>query len=134
MENINKNRFFRKAKERALHILRDKEKLKSLMKMSKEKLKDVKLDNIKDSKFVDRVKVILRMVKAYVTGAYRDVQIQNIVLLVGALVYFVTPIDLIADFIPITGYVDDFTVIALVYAKLKEEIDRYILWEEQVNG
>lgn len=117
-----------------MHILRDKEKLKSLMKMSKEKLKDVKLDNIKDSKFVDRVKVILRMVKAYVTGAYRDVQIQNIVLLVGALVYFVTPIDLIADFIPITGYVDDFTVIALVYAKLKEEIDRYILWEEQVNG
>lgn len=134
MENVNENKFFRNAKQRAANILKNKEKLRHLMNASGEKLKDINFDKIKDNKFVDRVKVIIRMIKSYKSGEYRAIRWQSILLLVAALVYFVTPIDLIPDFIPLTGYLDDLTVIVWVYNKLKEEIDNYILWEEQTMG
>lgn len=42
-----------------------------------------------------------------------------------ALGYFVSPIDLIPDFIPAIGYVDDAVVVAYVVHKISEEIVRY---------
>ena len=69
------------------------------------------------------------MVQAYRKGHYREIKIQNILLVVAALVYFVTPLDLVPDFIPITGLIDDFTVVLWVYNKLQEEIDNYLEWE-----
>ncbi|MBL6446448.1 DUF1232 domain-containing protein [Fulvivirga sp. 29W222] len=131
MENVNGNEFFNRAKQRATNILKNQERLRNLMKASGDKLKDIDVSKLRDTKFIDRIKVIIRMVKAYRSGEYRDVRWQSLLLLVAALVYFVTPIDLIPDFIPITGFVDDFSVVVWVYSSLKEEIDRYILWEEE---
>ena len=42
-----------------------------------------------------------------------------------ALGYFVSPIDLIPDFIPAIGYVDDAMVVTYVVHKISEEIVRY---------
>lgn len=42
-----------------------------------------------------------------------------------ALGYFVSPIDLIPDFIPVIGHVDDAMVVAYVVHKISEEIVRY---------
>jgi uncharacterized membrane protein YkvA (DUF1232 family) len=39
-------------------------------------------------------------------------------LIIGALVYFINPFDLVPDVIPFVGFVDDMTVIALVYRYL----------------
>ncbi len=71
------------------------------------------------------------MVKAYAKGEYREIQWQNMVLIVAAILYFITPIDLIPDFIPITGLVDDFTVMVWVYNKIQQEVDKFILWEKE---
>ncbi|ELR73122.1 hypothetical protein C900_05757 [Fulvivirga imtechensis AK7] len=131
MENINDNKFFRSARQRAGKILDNRERLLNLLKASGDKIKEIDLTKMRENKFVDRLKVIIRMVKAYKNGEYRGVQIQNILLLVAALLYFVTPIDLIPDFIPITGFVDDFAVVVWVYSRLQEEIDKFILWEKQ---
>lgn len=118
---------------RADKIFNNNERLLNLLKASSEKLKDINLNKVKESKFIDRIKVIGRMVRAYKSGQYRDIQLQNILLMVAALLYFVTPIDLIPDFIPITGFVDDFTVVVWVYSRLKEEVDKFVLWEKQTS-
>ena len=39
-------------------------------------------------------------------------------LIIGALIYFINPFDLVPDFIPFVGFVDDMTIIALVYRYL----------------
>lgn len=131
MDDVRKNRFFRNAKHRAANILKDRERLNYLLRVSADKLKDVNVRNIKNSALVERLRVLIRMVRAYATGRYRGIKIGNVLLLVAAIVYFVTPIDLIPDFIPITGLLDDFTVVLWVYGKLQEEIDNYLEWENE---
>ncbi len=44
---------------------------------------------------------------------------------VAALVYFVTPIDAIPDFVPVAGFLDDLGVIAAALKFLGSEIKRY---------
>ncbi len=46
---------------------------------------------------------------------------------VGALVYFISPIDAIPDFIPGVGYVDDVGVMVLALGKIATCVDQEIL-------
>lgn len=45
-------------------------------------------------------------------------------LIAGAVVYFVSPVDLIFDFIP-GGFIDDIFVISYVLYLLRDEVERY---------
>lgn len=46
-------------------------------------------------------------------------------LIVGALLYFISPVDLIPDFIPVAGYIDDAAVVAGVVALLSDLLKRF---------
>lgn len=46
-------------------------------------------------------------------------------IIAGALAYVIMPIDVIPDFIPGLGWIDDVFVLAATTAKLSEEIGRY---------
>ena len=59
---------------------------------------------------------LIRLTRAYFSKQYIDVPWQTIVLAIAALIYFVSPIDLIPDFIPVVGYLDDVAVISFVAA------------------
>ncbi|MDF1753860.1 MAG: YkvA family protein [Verrucomicrobiales bacterium] len=74
---------------------------------------------------------LFRMVKAYSTGEYREVPWKSIALIVGSLIYFISPIDLIPDFIPIIGLADDATLLAWTIKQLKTDIDAFRQWEEE---
>jgi len=45
------------------------------------------------------------------------------------LVYFISPIDAIPDFIPFLGWADDLTLLGYVIKTLKGEIGKYRAWE-----
>ena len=70
------------------------------------------------------------------THRYTTVNITNrtmvraILLVVAAVVYFVNPIDLLPDLIPVAGLTDDFGILLWVYNSLHTEIDKFILWEK----
>ncbi len=130
MKNVEGNKFFERAKLKATSLIENNQRLKQLFDNSKEKLSEIDVSTVSSSKLVIRLKVFLRMVKAYAKGSYRDIETKNILLMLAALIYFVTPLDLVPDFIPITGLLDDFTVVLWVYNKLQEEIDKFIAWEE----
>ena len=110
-------------------MLRSKPRLRNVVNKATEKINDFRIDNIKTSGLVSRINVFIRMVKAYARGEYREIEWKHIVLEVAALLYFITPLDFIPDFIPVTGFIDDFTVLVWVYNKIQHEIDRFQLWE-----
>ena len=73
--------------------------------------------------------VIVRMLKAWLAGDYKDVSTKSIVILIGAILYFLNPFDAIPDLTPIIGYFDDVSVIAWVAKTLKDELDKFQAWE-----
>ncbi len=77
----------------------------------------------------DQIKRLGRLVRAYADGSYREVNAGSIALAVAAILYFVSPIDLVPDAIPGAGLVDDATVFAFVLARLQIELERFADWE-----
>ena len=131
MEKVETNRFFKKAVSKASDILNNNPRLRSLVNRAGDRINDLNVGKLEKSGFIHRIKTFMRMVSAYARRDYRDIELKNMIWVVAALVYFITPIDLVPDFIPITGYLDDFTVIMWVYNRIQNEIDKFIIWEEQ---
>ncbi|MCX7934393.1 MAG: DUF1232 domain-containing protein [Planctomycetota bacterium] len=47
-------------------------------------------------------------------------------IIVGALLYFISPFDIVPDFLPGVGYFDDIGVIALVANQVKNAIAKFM--------
>lgn len=74
---------------------------------------------------------LLDMLKAYVKREYTVIPWRTLLKLVAAVIYFVNPFDLVPDFLPAIGLVDDISVIAFVVQSLKNDIDNYSSWRDQ---
>ena len=72
---------------------------------------------------------LVRLLKAWRRGDYPVVPWRTIIMAVGALIYFVDPFDLIPDFIPVIGYLDDATVVAFVVESIRRDLDKFLAWE-----
>lgn len=108
--------------------MNDPEGMDRLIKYVDTKIKDFsKEDTVKD--IVDYTKTFGRMVSAYRSGRYNEIPQTKIILILAALVYFVSPIDLIPDFIPVFGLIDDLGVLVWVFNTLKHEIEKFKAWE-----
>ena len=65
----------------------------------------------------------------YWTGAYRDVSRTTLITLLGAVIYFVMPIDAIPDWIIGIGFLDDAYVLGMAVKAVKGELDGFLAWE-----
>lgn len=81
-------------------------------------------------RFLKDVALLISMVKDYWSGKYREVSWWVIAAVVFALLYVLSPIDLIPDFIPVIGLLDDAVVIALCLAMIEQDLLRYQEWKE----
>ena len=79
--------------------------------------------------FAEKVKALVRMLRCYAAREYRDIPWQSILLITAALIYFVSPFDAIADFIPLIGFSDDIAVISLVFSAISHDVEKFIAWE-----
>jgi hypothetical protein len=53
-----------------------------------------------------------------------------VVAAVAVTIYFLSPIDLIPDFIPVLGLLDDVALVAWFSTTIKEELDKFSEWEK----
>jgi uncharacterized membrane protein YkvA (DUF1232 family) len=77
----------------------------------------------------DKLQLFVDLVKAYSKGEYKDVHPSTIVTIIGALLYFISPIDLVPDFIIGLGLFDDAAVIGFTLKKLAKELDEFKQWK-----
>lgn len=93
-----------------------------------------KLD-AKDSKkgplqqIIDMGRTLVRLVAAYASGSYRQIEASTIVSGLAVLLYTLSPIDLVPDFIPLVGFLDDLSLISWFIGKFQGEIARFQAWE-----
>lgn len=124
-------RVVEKLKGKAEEYLHSQEKIKQLLDSALKKVKE-KADN--EGPLADvwaYLTALIRLLKAYTRHKYTDIPWPSIVLAVVAVIYFVNPLDLIPDFIPVAGYVDDAAVIAFVIRQIKADLDKFTTWEAE---
>jgi len=129
--NVQSN--FKKYQKRASEMLQDNSRIKQLVGATGDKIRAVLDSNKKLKLFSDRILLMIRMVRAQFSGAYTDFPWKSLVMIVGALLYFITPIDLIPDFIPGLGLTDDISIVYWVYQSLREDIARFEIWENTLE-
>lgn len=77
----------------------------------------------------DDFMTVLRMLRCRARGEYREVPWQTVVMSILATSYFLNPLDLLPDPIPFGGFIDDITVLGLLFASIKNDIERFRAWE-----
>lgn len=75
------------------------------------------------------IHLLTRLTKAWMNGAYHGVSAQTLVAIVAALLYFINPLDMVPDFIPGVGYIDDAALIAWLLKNLAGDLDQFRDWE-----
>jgi uncharacterized membrane protein YkvA (DUF1232 family) len=80
------------------------------------------------------VLALLRLLRAYWRGEYRQVPTQSLLLIVAGILYFVSPLDLIPDVIVGLGFVDDVAVLGWVLSQVRTVVDDYLRWESAQSG
>lgn len=82
---------------------------------------------------VDDVRTLLSLVRAYKNREYREIPYYSIAAAVAALAYVLSPVDLIPDFLPGVGLVDDAAVVAACVASLREDLSRFRAWKKRAS-
>jgi len=124
------NKFFHAALRNAAGTVGRRSRLLAILPKLALKLKDTNWSDVKAVTARERFFVLGRMIKAYALGHYRQVPWKTIMLMVAAVIYFVNPLDLVPDIIPLTGLTDDFAVLVWVYNSVSNEIEKFINWEK----
>lgn len=81
------------------------------------------------SKFMKQVKTFFRMIKAYSKREYKEVPVSTIVSIIMTLLYVFSPIDLIPDFLPVVGLLDDAAVLSACVATFASATKKFEEWE-----
>lgn len=109
---------------RAKNIYRDRNKVEDLLKDSEGKSRKFGIRQM----FGD-IKTLRHLLADYKRGAYRDVSRGSILLIIAGLVYLVSPIDIIPDFLFGLGFMDDAMILGYVIKQLYDVLDRYKAWK-----
>ena len=74
------------------------------------------------------VKENLLLMKDYLydvtTGKYKDYDVKKLMVIIGAVIYVVTPFDFLPDFIP-PGLIDDLSIVAWALKEASAELENY---------
>ncbi|HLD67983.1 MAG TPA: YkvA family protein [Pseudomonas sp.] len=81
---------------------------------------------------LDAMKEDLRLLQglclAWWRGEYRAINPKALLAIVAALLYFLSPVDAIPDWLPVMGFVDDIGVLAWLMSTWRAELDAFRAW------
>ena len=80
-------------------------------------------------KFLDDCKLFIALVKDYWHGKYRRIPYWTIAAIIVSLLYVLNPFDLIPDFIPVFGQIDDAAVVAACLLLVRQDLQKYKKWK-----
>ena len=98
-DEITRSAAFRKATAEAASYARDPKRLRKLFEEAIEKI-----NHIPRGPFAETwpyLMAMIRLIRAYHQGEYRDISSQNLLIVIAAIIYFVSPDDVIPDSVPV---------------------------------
>ena len=123
---IDPARALRLVEDEAAEAAANPSRLRSVIRRAQAQLRE---DRSRIGSLKSDVPRLLRLARAVARGDYRRVPVKSLLFLVGSLLYFVTPADLIPDFILGTGFLDDAVVVAYAMKAIRDDLARFEDWE-----
>jgi uncharacterized membrane protein YkvA (DUF1232 family) len=80
-------------------------------------------------KYRNLIYAMIQMVKDTKNGIYKQTPWFTIATIIVVLLYILNPLDIIPDFVPGLGYLDDASVFALALKWISKDIDAYLDWK-----
>jgi uncharacterized membrane protein YkvA (DUF1232 family) len=72
---------------------------------------------------------MIRLLRDYHRAEYRDISETNLHTIIAAILYFVSPFDVIPDWVPVLGHIDDAFVVSLALKSARIDLDTFMAWE-----
>ena len=119
--------FYERSRAEAEDVLKDENKMERFFQRLEKKLKAVPIAG----NALQYIPLMMSLVRSYVKKEYTDLPIGTMVSVVVALLYFLSPIDVIPDIIPGLGYIDDAAVIAGCLVLIKGDLEEYRAWRKE---
>ena len=85
-------------------------------------------------RFKTDAELLVGVVKDYWAGDYREMPYLSIAAVAFALLYVLNPVDLIPDFIPVIGVMDDAAVVGVCLMMIEQDLHNYRAWKEARPG
>lgn len=76
-------------------------------------------------RFTWKIRLAWGLVRDTVSGEYRELSKADMLLIVAALAYLVLVVDIVPDFIPVMGLLDDCVVLSWLFGRFAKELERY---------
>jgi uncharacterized membrane protein YkvA (DUF1232 family) len=121
------NAHFEAERHKAEETLKDKEQTRGVIADTFEKLSNTAAKPIAVIK--EDILLLLAVISAYITGKYKKIPFKTLAMILGALTYFLSPFDVILDFVPVIGFLDDVFVLTMVLKFAHDDLQAYKAWE-----
>jgi len=112
--------------DEAAETISSVDKVEDLLRKMEEKLAKVPVAGEELAK----LSVLASMVHSYATGKYKEIPLGSILAATAAIIYFVSPVDVVPDAFGALGLADDAAVIAACVFLVKTDIEDYIVWRD----
>ena len=127
------NKAVEKSKSKAEDYLKDPEKSRQLLDDAMKKAKNKEKPTGPLADLWENLRTAFRLLQAYFSKQYTTIPWASIVLVVGSIIYFVSPIDLMPDWLPLAGFIDDAAVLVFVLRQINTDLQRFLEWENERN-
>lgn len=119
----------KKGYESAEKLLNNQDAIERFLQRLEKKLKVIPLAG----DILANITIMVSLVRSFIKKEYRDIPIGSIIAITSALIYFVSPIDILPDSIPVLGYIDDAAVIGVCWKLVGSDVEEYVKWRKD-NG
>ncbi|MCJ7683936.1 MAG: DUF1232 domain-containing protein [Desulfobacteraceae bacterium] len=81
------------------------------------------------NRLIENFKLLYSLIKDYWKGEYREVSPWSILVFIAGIIYIISPIDIIPDFLPLVGQIDDALILVLCMYFLEKDLYKYNAWK-----
>ena len=119
---------FRESKAEADSMLKrgDTDEIEKLLLKLENKLKGIP----KVGKALSHIPIFISLIRSYIRKEYTVLPVASAVGILTALIYFLSPLDLIPDAIPGIGHLDDAAVVAFIWVLVEADVENFQEWRK----
>ncbi|WP_026582266.1 YkvA family protein [Bacillus sp. J33] len=127
METKDYREGYKKFTSRAKRYAEDPEKTRGLLSKATAKANQNK-SSLSD--IWEKFQLLIDMVKSWSNGDYRHISKKSIIFVLASILYFVSPIDIVPDFLFGIGMIDDAAVLGFALNQITGELEKFKAWKQ----